>query len=380
MKNLIVGAGVVAAVAMAAVPFATIAAYFNAGKAVDVGAAQAINQNAYVAGGTVTFGAPVTGDLLAAGGTVILSSKVTGDIMAAGGTVIMTGATAQDIRAAAGNLTVGGVLSGELVAAGAQVMVTPDTTIAKDSYLRGAAVTFNGNEKGNLDIAGNTVTIGGTVGGNLTVNASQNVTIAPGAVIKGNLEYTAPTKITIPDGQVLGTVTFHEAPAPATATPGAAGWFGSLGIIFTFWFIAKFLMLLLVTYLIWYLLRNEALAMVEGATRRFGGSLLRGFIFLVAVPVAIVIALVTVVGMLAGGIAALIYAALITLTCPVNVLTVSSLVMGGRTNLRWYHILLGAAITEIIFLIPFVGWLAYFIVWLASFGALVAVMGRKFAQ
>lgn len=383
MKKLIVGAravAVVAAIAAAVLPLASFAAYFNAGKAVDVGGTQAINQNAYMAGGTVTVTAPVTGDLLAAGGTVIISSKVTGDIMAAGGTVIITGASAQDLRAAAGNLTVGSALSGELVAAGAQVTVTPDTTVAKDSYIRASAVTWNGDEKGNLDVAGNSVVIAGTVEKNLTIKAGQNVTIAQGAVIKGNLDYAAPVKATIADGaQILGTTTFHQSAAPAAAA-SPVSWLGPFAALFTLWLLLKLLMVLLLVYLIWYIFRNDSVAMIEGATRHFWKSLLRGFIFLVAVPVAVIIALITVVGIMAGAIAALLYAALLVLSCPVTVLVVSSLVMKRRTSLRWYHVLLGAVIIEIVLLIPFVGWIAYFIVWLASFGALLAVVGKKFAK
>ncbi len=390
MNNLIIGrgvrvvgtvaAGAVMALVAVAMPLTSFAAYFNAGQAVDVGAAQAISQNAYVAGGTVTFSAPVTGDLLAAGGTVILSSKATGDIMAVGGTVITTGASAQDLRIAGGNVTIGSTVSGELMAAGAQVMVLPGTTITKDSYIRGASITFNGDEAGNLDVGGSAVVIGGTVEKNLTITAAKSVTIAQGAVIKGNLEYTAPVAATIADGaQILGTTTFHQASAPAAAS-GAANWAGPLAIIFTFWFLAKFLMILLLAYLIWYIFRNDAVAMLEESTKHFWRSLLRGFIFMVALPIAIIIVCVTVVGIMAGVIAALVYAALIMLAFPAATLMASSLIMKCRTNLRWYHILLGAVVLQIVAFIPFVGWLACLVVWLAAFGALLAAVGKRFAR
>lgn len=383
MKKFFIGAGrgavaVLAAAAIAA-PMVSFAAYFNAGRMVNVGAAQAVDQNAYVAGASVAFAAPVTGDLLAAGGSVTISSKVTQDIMVAGGNVTIAGASAEDLRAVASNLTVESALSGELVAAGAQIMVTPDTTIAKDSYLRGSAITFDGTEAGNLDVAGNTVVIGGAVDGNLKIMA-RKVTIASGAVVRGNLDYTAPQPAAIAAGaQVMGATTFHQA-AAASASAGLFDWLGPFAALFTLGLILKFLMVLFAAYLVWYIFRTDAIAIIEGAGRHFWKSVLRGFIFVVAVPAAVIVALITVVGVVAGVIAALAYAALMVLSFPVAVLVVSSFAMKRRSDLRWYHILLGGVIAAIAVLIPYIGWLAYLVVWLASTGSLLAVVGRKFAR
>ena len=357
----------------AILPLTSFAAYFNAGKAVDIASA-GVNDNAYVAGGAVTVTAPVSGDLFAAGGTVFDSSKVSQDVIMIGGTVIISGASAQNLRVAGGNVTIGSTVSGELVGAGGNFTVTPDTTVAKDSYIAGGAVTWNGRESGNLTVAGGSVIIGGTISGNVNITATKDVTIASDAVIKGNLEYTAPKEATIESGaQISGTTSFHQSAAPAVAV----GWLAGL---FTLGLLLKFLMTLLVAYVIWYVFRKDALALIEESVRRFGRSLLRGFIFLVAVPIAAVIAFITVIGAALGGIAAVIYAALAMLALPATILVVSSLILKRRTELTWYQILLGAVVLQIVSLIPFIGWLACFIVWLSSFGGLLAVLGRKFGN
>lgn len=371
MKRAILGAGVVAIAAI--LPLTSFAAYFNAGKTVNL-AAQAVNDNAYVAGGAVTVTSPVSGDLFAAGGTIFDSSKVSQDVMMVGGTVIVSGASAANLRVAGGNVTIGANLSGELVGAGGNFTVTPDTTVAKDSYVAGGAVTWDGHESGNLTIAGGSVIVSGTVDGNLKITATKDVMISSGAVIKGNLEYTAPKEATIESGaQVLGATDFHQSAAPAVAVGWLAG-------IFTLGLLLKFLMTLLVAYVVWYAWRKDALALIEESTKKFGRSLLRGFIFLVALPIAAIIAFITVVGAALGGIAAVIYAALAMLALPATILVVSSLILKRRTDLTWYHILLGAVVLQIAALIPFIGWLACFIIWLASFGGLLAVLGRKFKQ
>lgn len=369
MKKAILGVGLAALL----LPLTSFAAYFNAGKTVNL-AAQAINDNAYVAGGAVTITSPVSGDLFAAGGTIFDSSKVSQDVMMLGGTVIISGASAQNLRVAGGNVTIGANLSGELVGAGGNFTVTPDTTVAKDSYVAGGAVTWNGTESGNLTLAGGSVIIGGTVNGNVKITATKDVTIASGAVIKGNLEYTAPKEAVIESGaQISGTTNFHQSSAPAAA----AGW---LAGIMTIGLLLKFLATLLLAYILWYVFRKDMLALLDESIMRFGRSLLRGFIFFVAVPAAVIISFITVIGALLGGLAGIVYAALAILALPIAVLVTASLILKRRMELKWYHILLGAIVLQIVSLIPFIGWLAVLIVWLTSFGGLLAILGRKFAK
>ena len=372
MKKFILGVGAIAML----VPLMSFAVYKSTGSSVVLNAAQPINENAYVVGGTVMVSSVVNGDLLAAGGSVFVSGKVAGDIMAGGGNITLSGASAQDVRIAGGNLIIGAVLSGDLLAGGGQIVVTPDSKIAKDSVLAGGSVTFNGNEAGSLEVYGGSVYVGGTVQKDLTIKGAKNITIGSSAVIRGNLDYTSVNDATIESGaQILGTKTFHrvETSAPKNV-------FAPLAAVLTLWWIAKFLMVLLVTYLLWYLFRNDMIALLTEAGSHFGRELLRGFLFAVAVPIAIIIACITVIGMLVGGIAALIYAALVMLAFPVTVLVVASLLKKRKTDLRWYVILLAAVIVELAMFVPFIGCAAYFLVYLVSLGALLNVLRRRFAR
>jgi cytoskeletal protein CcmA (bactofilin family) len=372
MKKIILGIGAIVVL----LPVVSFAAYRSAGKNVVLNAAEPINGNAYVAGGNVSISGAVNGDLLTAGGSVFVSGKVARDIMAAGGNVTLSGVSAEDARVAGGNLNIGAVLSGELMAGGGQISVTPDSKIAKDSVIAGGTVTFNGDEAGNLEIYGGSVYVGGTVEKDLTIKGAKDVTIGSSAVIKGNLDYTSVSDAVIENGaQILGTKTFHK-----SATGAGPNRFGFLVAIFSLWWIAKLCMVLLAAYLLWYLFRNDMVALLTEANSRFGKKLLLGFVFAVAVPVAIIIAFVSVIGTLVGGVAALIYATLLVLGCPVAVLVVASLLKKGKTDLHWYHILLAAVLVQLVMFIPFVGWLARLIVYLVSLGALLAILRRRFAR
>lgn len=374
MKTLTILAGV----AVTLVPAISLAAYVSAGASVVLPPAPAGGANAYLVGGIVNAENQVNGDLLAAGGTVIITSKAQGDIMAAGGTVNILGASAQDVRVAGGNVTVGGNFTGELMAAGGSVTVTPQTTIAKDSYIVGGTLNFLGFESGALTLAGSDIRIDGTVNGNVIVNKANKVTIGSLAVVRGGLEYSAPVPVVIEQGgQVLGQTTFHKIETPAQSNAGFV--FASFITILA---IVKFLAALTAAYLLWYLRRKDMIAVIEDMCERFWKNLLYGFAFLVLVPVAAIILFVTVIGSIPAIVALLVYAALLVLATPVALLVATSgllqLFKRNKTALTWYLILIGSLIFSLVSIIPFVGWIICLIIYLVSLGGLFSVLKTKF--
>lgn len=370
-------AATVASFAMSAVP-AAHAAYFNAGKNVTVESTATVAQNVYVAGASVAISSPVNGDVLAAGSTLYISSKATGDIMAIGSNVTIQGASAQDVRVAAANLTVGGAFSGELAAAGASVTVTPGTTIAKDSYIAGANISFDGSESGSLYLAGSAVYFDGTTGGNLVIKNAKQVTIGPDAVIGGSFDYTAQAPATIDQGShIAGATTFHQ----AAVKQASNDWIAPFAALITLWWFIKFLMMLTAAYLFWYVLRRDAAEVTARATHGFWKELLRGFVIAVALPIAAIIALITVIGVIPGIAALLSYGLMLLVACPVAGVVTAAIIWHKRqSNLAWYHILLGVLILDVVGLVPFIGWIVALAVYLASFGALVMVLWLRIVK
>ena len=359
------------------VPALSFAAYINIGKNPDVGPLQIIQDNAYVAGGTATISGPVSGDLVAAGGTVFISGKITHDILAAGGTINISGASAEDVRIGGGTLIIGGNFSGELMAAGGTVTVTPDAQITKDSYVGAGTLAFDGNEAGSLTMSGGNIQVNGTIGKNLIIKKAGTVTIGAGAVIKGNFEYSAPSEAVIDSGaHIFGTTTFHK--TENTASNNASGSAFLFGL-FTLWVLWKIIAILIMTYIVWYVWKKDAIEMASEATSHFGRSLLRGFLFAVAVPVAIILTFITIFGALVGIFGIFAYVTLLILAAPAMVIFASSFIM-KKTDLRWYHLLLGAVIIEVVRIIPFIGWIVSSAVYLAALGALLGILRSKFRR
>lgn len=359
------------------IPASSMAAYFKTGR-VFANPPGTIRDNVYVAGGNVAISSAIDGDLYAAGSMLFVSAKTTQDITLVGGTIIVSGATGDDIRVGGGNVTLGGNFSGELMLAGGQVMITPDTQIKKDSYIAGGAVTFSGKEVGNLTIAGGTIFINGTIEENLKIKNAQKVTIGEGAVIKGNLEYSALSEAAVESGaKILGATTFHKIEKTGGVRKSGAV-FGSLFGLFTLLSLIKLLIILAGAYLVWYIWKKDSIDILHVAKSRFWRSLLRGFLFLVAIPVASVITMASIIGILPGLFSLLIYAALLILGVPFAVLFTASLIAKNRTDLKWFHIILAAAAMMVVKIIPFIGWLSVFIVYLTALGALLSILKPKF--
>ncbi len=379
-KGIVAMIGGIAAFACAAaiaIPSAH-AAYFGTGRNVTVDAPATFDQNVYAAGVDVAVSAPVTGDVLAAGDVVYISSRATGDIMALGSTVMIQGAEAQDVRTAAANLTVGGTFSGELLAAGASVTVTPGTAIAKDSYIAAGNLSFDGDASGTLYVTGGTVYFDGRTGGNLVIRNAKDVTIGPDAAIEGNLEYTAPRAASIAQSaHIGGTTLFHKAPTPAERD----AWAGPFLAILTLWWLLKLATILAGAYLFWYAFRKDSVLVVFRAARGFWKELLRGFVVAVALPIASLVAIFTVIGALPGIVALLAYATVMLAAAPVAGIVSASLIWRRRKeNLRWYHILFGTAIFAVVALVPFVGWIVAGAIYLASFGSLAMFLWERIVK
>lgn len=280
---------------------------FAAGNVVNINAPV---DSATIAGGTLNVNAPVKGDIFAAGGQVLLNSEVGGKVVAAGG-----------------NVNLGGDIGTNLVAMGGQVNIMPGTTIAKDAL-----------------IAGGNVVNAGDVNGTLTVSASsfQNTGTA-------------------------GQVDFYETKGPSEEERRSA-WAG-IGI---------FGLLVILGYLILGLILLRYLpvvfAAVDGEIKRSPVvTTVLGFVLMIAAFIAIIIVAITVVGIPIALIAALLLAVALMLTGTFVSFSLGRWI-GSRLNLKYGDMALfviGFAVLNILFLIPYVGGLIGLISLSLGFGAIL---------
>lgn len=346
-------------------PLTAGAAEFRTGQMVNVG--ETVHDNVYAAGGTINIVGTIDGDLYVAGGTVNVMGTVTKDINVTGGTVIITGRIGDDLRLAGGNVTVGGSIGGELVGVGGNINVLSGATIAKGAYLGGGTVNMNGSVSGNLKIGSDNIVLGASakVGGDFDYYSAKAAAanIDAGAKISGATNFHLQAVKNIPGNK-------------ASRFPFFA--------FMTFWGLMGLAGAVVLACLLFYLWREDAKEMIETAFASPGKELLRGFVTLVVMPIAAIVCMITVVGLPLGFLTMAFYGVLIILGGAITGLLWAALLAKfvfkrKETDINWWLIILAVIVLAIIKIIPFIGWLIGFLVFLVGFGVLSNKVYSKLA-
>ncbi|MDD3927249.1 MAG: hypothetical protein PHT33_11395, partial [bacterium] len=322
----------------------------------------------YISGGTVLIDGTVNGDLVVAGGTVNVNGPVTQDVIAAGGTVTVNGRAGDDIRVAGGTVNINSPVRDDLVVAGGTVTVS-GAGIGGDVLVWGGNTNLSAPVTGNVMGSVGNLAIYSRIGGSVNVNTSM-LTLGPGAVVAGDLIYTSSKEATInPNARVTGQIRRNQPPQPRQDGRRDGGIGGLL--LFLLW---SALATIVTGLVLVYLFPRFSSGVVEITWRRFWRSLGIGFLVLVVTPIAAIILLMTVIGiplgliLLAGWMITL-YLAKVFAAIFLGWLVLYLLRNRRATSLIW-ALLLGAFLYELIQLIPIVGWIFLFGLFLASLGAL----------
>jgi cytoskeletal protein CcmA (bactofilin family) len=259
-------------------------------------------QDYFAAGEQLDVTRPAPGDVLAAGNRVTVHSDVHGDVLAAAGELRLAGPVQQDVLAAGREVVVTGMIAGNARAAGATLRLLREGRIGRNATLAGSELELQGAVDGYLLAVGRRIYLNGTVGGDAQL-VGDDIELGPDARITGSLRYRSRNELKrAPSAVVGGTVEHLPWTGPEKKSAhrfpfaGRLIWSAGLGVLAA---------LLLATV--------PAFAQGTSTTlrTRFGWSLLTGFIVLVCMPVAAIIALITVVGIPAGLVALLAYPVLL---------------------------------------------------------------------
>ncbi|MBI4709137.1 MAG: polymer-forming cytoskeletal protein [Candidatus Portnoybacteria bacterium] len=365
MKKLFLALTIVLLVA----PLAVSAAFIRGEQSYTLGKNETLDKNLYTAGSNVSLLGQAKQDAALAGGTLIISGSVGKDLTAAGGTILIDGDIGDDARMAGGTITINNKIGGELLAAGGQVTISSGAEIKGEARIASGDLSMAGNILGDLFAVGDTIRLDGKITGNVKVKASKKLTIGKNAEISGNLDYSAPEKLTMEDGgKILGQTTYKEF---KPVKVDKKGWLGFL----TIWWMAKMLMLMLAAVVVSLLIKKQLQNAVRQTLPNFSRELLRGFILLIVLPVAIIISFITIIGLALGGMALLLYILMACFSAVYAAIVLGALVSKyifktANYEPDWKTAIIGVLILTIIGFIPFVGWLFYFVFFLVAFGSL----------
>jgi len=286
-----------------------------------------IDDDVFALGSSININAPVESAIVV-GGNVNVNAPVRGDLIVSGGQVLLSSNVGGKVIALGGNLNMLGNVTRNLVAAGGQVDLHRNMTVGKDAFIGGGDIYSSA-----------------TINGTLTVNAES-----------------------FEDKGHAGLVRFHQTErrdeGPAEHGISIFGLIMSLGYL-----IAGLILLRLFP--------NVFMTLDEEIRSSLGMSTMVGFLGLIVSFVLAIIFMMTVVG------------------APLSLLTLLFLIIGVMLSGLFVSFGLGRAITmrlkkdgpvlafvigfiilNILYQVPYIGWLASLITTSLGFGALIYALIR----
>jgi len=347
MKKLI---GLVLVAMVLAWPVVSLAATFKTGDSYSLARGQTVSDDLYVASGTITLSGLISGDLVAAGGNLSVTGNVAEDAILAGGTINLAGSVGDDARLAGGNISIDGTVLDDLFVAGGQVHLTSSAVVSGDLVVAGGQVIIDGRVNGSVNITSGEVTLGDT------------------AVIAGNFSYRSGKEAAIaPSARITGRTTFNQ------VRRFDRGNFMGPFIVFSFF--AKLILFAITSLLLLLIFKTKASQVIHRGLANFWPSLLRGFLVLVAVPVAIVLVCFTIIGIPIAALTLLGYIAMVMLSVIGAGMLFGSwlakvLMKREPAPVDWKTAILGTIALFIVNLVPFLGWIVGFGFFLVTLGAI----------
>ncbi len=285
----------------------------------------AVASDLYAFGGGVDIQADVEGDLIAAGGRVVTTGRVQRNLIVAAGSVVAGGHVLRNVRAGGGAVTISARVGRNLNAGGGTVVLTPEAVIDGRARLVAGEVRVAGTIAKHLYAAGAVIVLAGEIQGDVELVA-QEIEVLPTARIKGSLTYWSPRDAKIDrKAKIQGRVTHNLPELPRSlARTGTA-----LLTVSRLLFMAG----LIVTGIALYLLFPDFMVL---ASHTIGSdpakSLGIGLLLVVAMPVAAILTMLTILGIPLGLILFVLYFAALLVGFLVTAFFLGD--VGARTFLR----------------------------------------------
>ncbi len=265
----------------------------------------------------------------------------------------------ESLTLAGANIKVEGAIEKKLTAFGANVKISGN--VGGELFVAGANITLSGVFQEKVTVSAANVVLSGTFEKDVET-ASAKVTLAPSTVIKGNLTYAAATLDHKEGAEVLGNISgkmweertekFKKWRERGKKRARIAG--------FIFWFLYTGA-LIIVGLVAHYVFPDFTEHVVRLISESPWSNIGLGIAFLIVVPFAILIALITVLGIPVALIAVFFYLVSLYISrIYISVWIGRKIVVYFRRDLVdafFWPLILGIIVIALVDLIPFLGWL-----------------------
>jgi len=350
-----------------------------------------VDGDLFVGGGTVDVNGNVTGNVFSGGGVITLKGDVNGSVFVAGGQLDIKGNVMRNVLAAGGTVDIDGNVKEDVFAAGGKVNL--DGEVGDDVRVAGGLVDIKKAVKGDVMASGGTVNLDGNVDGDVHI-AGSTVRVSS-EVIGGDLVYYGDeSALTVSSETVIaGKRVIEEMPGDITKTrakvaPFVDGFdtfataFGfTLHVIWNLLRAVGFILLGLLLFRVIPVKVDSILAKMSDLTdvAKSAG------IGCLAIPVGIFVAFLLLVSLVGWPILGVLLAlASITkvLTTPLVGTWLGRKILGlfGKGGGYTWPLVVGVFAIQIVKLVPCLGDLAGFLVFLVGIGAMVRMQYHKYKE
>lgn len=310
----------------------------------------------------------VDGDLIVFSRDVEVNGEVKGDILGFSQELRMNGTVDGNLRVCAHSLVLNGTVGRNLMVLGHTLESGEKSSVAGSGIFLSHDSELSGAIKGDLLAMAGQVELNGPVGGDVKIRADE-LTVASGAQLSGRTQYQGPNQPRLEAGAKLAwpiDVVMRK------ATPEYSTW--SYYWHQTLRWGAAFLL-----GLVMFLLAPGVFLDAANSANKVGLSMGIGLLFLVGLPVAAVIACVTIVGLGLGIVTVLTYIVAVYMSQIFVGEWLGEKLLGAGIGVGpvLARLALGLAILRVVRVIPFLGPLSMWVVIIWGLGAYVLSIHKR---
>jgi cytoskeletal protein CcmA (bactofilin family) len=351
-----------------AVPRPVAASQLRHADTITIGKSEKIKSDLFLTAGRCRIDGDVDGDVFAFCQQVDVNGHVTGDVIGFAQSIHVNGVVDGNIRVGCNNLTLSGTVAKNVLAFGDSLRIDSDAKAGGSATVFGGTTSIDGTVARDILSFAGLLTINGTVGGNLKAKG-ETLAIGSTAKIQGSSQFEGKKAPEVAEEAKLGS------PVKFTKTEPKPEYRSGHYYVWQVIWAAAFILFGLVLFVVMPEFSRQATRTAE----RVGASLGLGVLVGCGLPIAALIACVTVVGLFLGlSTFFLWYASLYFAQIIVGALIGQWLM--GQTEELWPRIgrmIVGLLVARLCFLIPHVGgWLKFgVIIW--GIGAISLALYRR---
>jgi cytoskeletal protein CcmA (bactofilin family) len=277
-------------------PFSAIKAFdVKTDNSIKLNKEEVADGNIYASCGDMVIDGTVNGDIIALCKNITINGKVLGDVIAFADKIDINGVVYGNVRVAGSKININGEIDHNANIFASEMSFNKDSIIKWDALVAGVNGNFAGTVDGNLHGLMSMSTISGKIGRNVNLTVDDRnlaaqyngLTIGKDAVIAGSVSYTATKDLKLENPSSVSGQINRQAPNQEKSNP--------LSILWLIFFKASSLILIAVVIIS---LKKTAIAEAnKKIENNWWSNILIGLALLLLTPIAIIILMITLIGL-----------------------------------------------------------------------------------